>query len=162
VAYRAELSALFQEHQYHPLTGALAPLAQIPIFMSMFFGLQHMGSFFPDWSSGGAYWFINLSAPDPTYVLPVAAGASMLLLVEVGTDLRSMAAESPQKARLFKNFMRLLAFVSVPFTSQLPQGLFLYWIPSNLFSIAQGVVVKIEPVRRALGIPDMPPPASPP
>lgn len=36
----------------------------------------------------------------------------------------------------------------------LPQGLFMYWLPSSIYSIAQILLLKLPPVKSRLGIPD--------
>lgn len=35
-----------------------------------------------------------------------------------------------------------------------PQGLFMYWLPSSIYSIAQILLLKLPPVKSRLGIPD--------
>ena len=37
----------------------------------------------------------------------------------------------------------------------LVQGVFMYWVTSNLFSLGQSLVFKVPRVRRALNLPDL-------
>ena len=126
-------------------------LIQMPVFVSFFFALRGMAESFPSFATGGAAWFTNLAAPDPTYALPVATAATMLATIELGGD-----SGTEQTARM-KNIMRGMAALSVPVTLGMPNGLFVYWITSNLFSLAQTGALKLDAVRAAVGIPKPPP-----
>ena len=39
-------------------------------------------------TSGGLLWFTDLTLPDPYYVLPVAAGLSLLAILELNLHFR--------------------------------------------------------------------------
>lgn len=43
----------------------------------------------------------------------------------------------------------------VPLTSSFPQGVFVYWITSNIFSLGQSTLLRQKNVKRIVGIPDM-------
>lgn len=54
-----------------------------PIFVSYFFGIKSLATVYPDMALGGILWFVDLSVPDPNYVLPFIAGGSFLLILEI-------------------------------------------------------------------------------
>lgn len=111
-----------QKHHVNPFVTFAASLAQIPVFLSLYFGLRDMSSIYPDFATGGMLWFENLSVPDPTYALPIINGALMLGLFQIaGSKPRQFAnAEEAQKANLTKNMMRFVAVATVPITATLP------------------------------------------
>ena len=149
--FAVESKALMKQFKVNPLASLLMPLVQFPIFMSCYFGLQSMGNFFPDFSTGGAYWFINLSAADPYMILPALNAASFLIMIELGADgLQSNDQDT------FRWIMRGLAVALTPLTMHLPQGLFIYWGVNNAFSIAQALVLKNQGIRKYLDIPKPP------
>lgn len=37
----------------------------------------------PSFKDGGAYWFVDLTTPDPMYIFPILAGLTFLITVEV-------------------------------------------------------------------------------
>lgn len=37
----------------------------------------------PSFKGGGAYWFVDLTTPDPLYILPILTGLTFLITVEV-------------------------------------------------------------------------------
>jgi len=84
--YQGEMKAVFEKHQVNPLKSLVGPFVQIPVFMSMFFGIQKFGDYFDGITSGGLLWFTDLSVQDPYYILPVLNAASFLAMIEIGAD----------------------------------------------------------------------------
>lgn len=76
-AYQKSIKAIKDRHNVQ-LWQSLLPMAQFPVYISFFFGLQKIDSIFPSIESGGTLWFSNLSAADPTMILPIASSATML------------------------------------------------------------------------------------
>lgn len=52
--------------------------------IDFFFQISNMAEKVPSFKSGGAYWFVDLTTPDPLYILPVLTGLTFLITVEVG------------------------------------------------------------------------------
>lgn len=75
---------LMEDANASPFKGLLGPLVQMPIALSFFFGIRNMcNAGFPALKVGGLGWFMDLTVPDPTWVLPMMSSASMMLLLEV-------------------------------------------------------------------------------
>lgn len=115
--YQQEIQSIFTKNKVNPLRSIIFPLFQLPIFLSFFMALRDMGTYYPGYMSGGAYWFMNLSAADATLILPVLNGITFLLMAEVGAD---GMPESDNKGQ-FKMGMRVLAVAMVPLTMSMPQ-----------------------------------------
>jgi membrane protein insertase Oxa1/YidC/SpoIIIJ len=113
--YDAEIAHLHKHYGVSYFAGFVQPMIQLPVFLSTFFGLKQMGTYFPDFATGGALWFTNLSIADPTYALPVMSAASFLLLAELGSDDVKM-----QNFPWFKTVMRVMSLSMVPMTYFLP------------------------------------------
>lgn len=73
-------------------------------------------------------------------VFPVVTGAMVLAMGELGADGSTLSV-SPAKLRAG---MRAMALLVVPFTINIPAGVFVYWSTSNLFSIWQTMVLKVR------------------
>lgn len=127
-------------------------LAQMPIFMSFFFGLQRMATDYPSLASGGMLWFEDLTVADPTYGLPLLASLSFLITIELGGEA-GQQQQNPGQAKTMKNVMRAMAVGMVPLTMAMPCSVFMYWITSNTFSCIQTATLKLPGVKAALGIP---------
>jgi hypothetical protein len=48
--------------------------------------IKQMGTFCPDFSSGGTMWFTDLAAADPNLILPLINAASFLLMFELNSE----------------------------------------------------------------------------
>ncbi|CAN0442898.1 unnamed protein product, partial [Scytosiphon promiscuus] len=123
-----------------------------------------MGTYFPGYLTGGFDWMPNLSAPDPTWTLPILTSASLmvsrLLLIELGSEMPvAQAAEKPKVNP--KVMFRVMSVISIPIAFTLPSGVLLYWTTSNIFGMVQRGMLELRPVQKALGWPmpeDMPQP----
>ena len=62
----------------------ISPLVQLPLFVSFFLALRKM-SYLPvdALKTGGVFWFPDLTAADPYFILPVLCAGTMLLTIEV-------------------------------------------------------------------------------
>lgn len=87
----AKVQELFSIHSVNPFRTAALSIIQLPVFLSIFIGLRKMGDYYPEFSTGGALWFHDLSSPDPYLILPVVNAMTFLVMVEVGTA--SLSAE---------------------------------------------------------------------
>ncbi len=155
--YQKEMQALFLKHKVNPLRAVMWPFVQFPVFIAFFMALKEMGTYFPGMATGGDFWFTDLTAADPYYILPLFNSISFLAMIELGGD--GVQMEQQQK---FKMIMRGLAVAMVPLTATMPQGLFVYWGANNVLSIIQTTVLKKESIRKYFDIPKMPAPTEAP
>lgn len=93
--YSRKVKEIYAHHGCARWKVLLLPWIQIPLFVSMSLTLRHMTAYPLPWygktaelpveglSEGGLAWFIDLTAVDPTMVIPVMIGAGNLINVEV-------------------------------------------------------------------------------
>ncbi|MGC7560768.1 membrane protein insertase YidC [Pasteurella sp. PK-2025] len=121
-----EMMKLYKEEKVNPLGGCLPLILQMPIFIALYWTfleaveLRHAPFF---------GWIQDLSAQDPYFILPILMGASMFLLQKMSPT--PVADPTQQK---IMNFMPLIFMV---FFLWFPSGLVLYWLVSNLITMAQ-------------------------
>jgi YidC/Oxa1 family membrane protein insertase len=127
-----EIMKLYQESGVNPFGSCLPLLIQLPIFITMFYVIKDFGYTHPDFTSGGILWFQDLSVQDPYYVLPILSAVTMLAASEITSK-----HIDPQQRWL----MRILPVVFTVFLLTFPAGLFMYWITSNLVTLAQNYVI---------------------
>ncbi|KAF4322367.1 hypothetical protein BBO99_00002984 [Phytophthora kernoviae] len=147
-AFQAKYKGLMKKHGVNPFKSILTPLAQLPIFLGFFWGLQDISKYFPDYAHEGVGWVQDLSVADPTMALPVVSSALMVASIEVGGD-----ALGPEMKDKMKFGMRCFALVMVPLTMNFQSGIFVYWVTSNMFTLTQSVLMRSNVVKRALNIP---------
>jgi YidC/Oxa1 family membrane protein insertase len=120
---------LYKSEKINPLGGCLPILVQMPVFLALYWTLQ------ASVEMRGAPWVLwihDLTAPDPTYILPILYAISMF----VTTRLNPQPAD-PMQAKMMM-FMPLAFSVIFIF---FPSGLVLYWVVNNLISMAQQYVI---------------------
>ena len=127
-----EIMKLYQERQINPFGSCFPLLVQMPIFITMFYVIRSFGTTHESFTSGGLLWFQDLSVHDPYYVLPVLSAVTMLAASEITSK-----SVDPQQRWM----MRILPVVFTVFLLNFPAGLFMYWIPSNLVTLAQNYLI---------------------
>ena len=116
---------LYKTEKINPLGGCLPIVVQIPVFIALYWvllgsvELRHAPFF---------GWIIDLSAPDPFYILPLLMAASMVVQMRLSPE-----PPDPVQARI----MKVMPFVFGAFFFFFPAGLVLYWVVNNVLSIAQ-------------------------
>ncbi|CAL4923392.1 unnamed protein product [Urochloa decumbens] len=138
-------------HGVSPLAPMKGLLIQGPIFMSFFFAISNMVEKVPSLKGGGALWFTDLTTPDSLYLFPVLTGLTAFATVEF--NLQQGMEGNPMSSKM-KNVSRGMAFLTVPFTMNFAKAIFCYWITSNIFSLAYGVVIRRPAVRKLFNLPD--------
>jgi YidC/Oxa1 family membrane protein insertase len=139
-----ETMALYKQEKVNPLAGCLPIFLQIPIFFALYkvlnlaIEMRHQPF---------ALWIKDLSAPDPLHVLnlfgllpftPPSFLAIGVLAILLGITMwlqfkLNPAAMDPMQQQVFAIMPWMMMFVMAPFAA----GLLIYWITSNLLTIAQ-------------------------
>lgn len=109
---------LLRSNNCNPLRGLIAPLLQMPLFITFFFSLRGMASAgLPDFATGGLSWFTDLSVPDPYYILPVLSGVATLAVLQVG---EYGMPEATGAAKTIRNGIKMCLPLIIYFTSSFP------------------------------------------
>jgi YidC/Oxa1 family membrane protein insertase len=83
--YAQELMLFMKEKGLNPILNLVPPLAQAPVFISMFLSLRGLSNLpIESFRTGGMYWFEDLTVPDQYFLLPILTSATLLLTIEVG------------------------------------------------------------------------------
>ena len=121
---------MYRKEKVNPAGGCLPLLLQMPIFLALYWvflesvELRH---------APFVFWIQDLSAMDPYFVLPVLMGASMYVMQK----MQPMTIQDPMQQKI----MQYMPVVFSIFMAWFPSGLVLYWLVSNLISIAQMKVI---------------------
>ncbi|XP_010261576.1 PREDICTED: mitochondrial inner membrane protein OXA1-like [Nelumbo nucifera] len=149
------MKAIFREYGVTPFTPLKGLFIQGPVFISFYLAISNMVEKVPSFKGGGAFWFTDLTTPDNLYIFPVLTSLTFLITVECNMQ---EGLEGNPAAGTMKNFSRILAVFTIPFTMNFPKAIFCYWVTSNLFSLTYGLVLKSPSVKEFLGLPKMPVP----
>lgn len=139
-----EMMRFYQENKVNPFASCIPLIAQLPVFITLFYVLRHelppdMGC--PAAGHCAAYGAEFLFIHDLT---AKATGGELiaLLILYVGTQLISgmvMAVTADKSQRMM---MFILPLVFVPFILSFPAGLILYWITTNIWTIGQQFTIQ--------------------
>jgi YidC/Oxa1 family membrane protein insertase len=139
-----EMMRFYKENKVNPLASCLPLLAQLPVFITLFYVLRHelppdMGC--PQAGHCAAYGAEFFFIDDLT---GKATGGELiaLLILYVGTQLASGAVMAVTADKSQRMMMFVLPLIFVPFILSFPAGLILYWITTNFWTIGQQLVIK--------------------
>jgi YidC/Oxa1 family membrane protein insertase len=146
-----EMMKLYSEHKVNPFASCLPLLAQLPVFISLFYMLQAdlrrdicpelqpaQGESVPCGSTDASQF---LFIPDITNE---ATGSVLITLVilYIGSQLLSSLLMSVSADKNQRRIFLALPFIFVPFILNFPAGLLVYWITTNLWTIVQQFIVR--------------------
>src|SRR3978361_551996 len=138
-----EMMRFYKENKVNPFASCIPLLAQLPVFITLFYTLRHelpkaicanLGMAEGCETAGHAsFLFVNdLTAK--------ATGSELivLLVLYVGTQLisgffMSVTADKSQRTMMF-----VLPLIFVPFVISFPAGLIVYLIPPNIWTLRKG------------------------
>jgi YidC/Oxa1 family membrane protein insertase len=163
-----EMMKFYQENKVNPFGSCLPLVAQLPVFISLFYMLRKdlkidicgpkehieqvaagagktLSSIGCDQVKPGSADFLFIN--DLT-VKATGATLAVLLVLYVGSQLLSSVLMSVTADRNQRFIMIALPFVFVPFIQSFPAGLLVYWITTNLWTVGQQYVI-----RRTAGLP---------
>jgi YidC/Oxa1 family membrane protein insertase len=144
-----EMMRFYQENRVNPFASCIPLLAQAPIFLTLFYVLQHdlrydicgqtakVCSEVPPGNWGEAFLFI----PDLT---AKATGGVLiaLLVIYVVTQLFSGLVSTVTADKNQRMLILALPLIFVPIIINFPAGLILYWITTNVWTIGQQYTIQ--------------------
>jgi YidC/Oxa1 family membrane protein insertase len=155
-----EMMRFYQENKVNPFASCIPLIAQLPVFITLFYVLQHdlrsdicgqtaetCSQFaVTEGQAAGFFGESFLFIPDLT---AKAEGSVLiaLLILYVGTQLISGLVMSVTADKSQRTMMFVLPLIFVPFIISFPAGLILYWITTNIWTIGQQYTIqKIIPM----------------
>jgi YidC/Oxa1 family membrane protein insertase len=148
-----EMMRFYQENKVNPFASCIPLLAQLPVFITLFYVLrdelpQDIGCQAGECGSEASFLFVSdLTAK--------ATGGELiaLLILYIGTQLISGLVMAVTADKSQRTLMLVLPFIFVPFVITFPAGLVVYWITTNIWTIGQQYVI-----RRVVPPPEAPTP----
>lgn len=135
-----ETMALYKEHGVNPLSGCLPLVVQMPVWIGLYRALLNMAR--SGQLEGGFLWIPSLALPQgipplvpaswPFFVLPILTVVSQYIVQKMTTP----PATDPQ-SNVMAQMMMIMPVMFGFFALQVPSGLALYWVTTNLFTLVQ-------------------------
>ncbi len=144
-----EMMRFYKENKVNPFASCIPLLAQLPVFITLFYVLQHDlrldicgQTAVPCGEFEGGNWGQSFFLINDLTAKAEGSELIVLLVIYVATQLISglvMAVTADKSQRML---MFLLPLFFVPFIINFPAGLILYWITTNVWTIGQSFVVQ--------------------
>jgi YidC/Oxa1 family membrane protein insertase len=137
-----EMMRFYQENKVNPFASCIPLVAQLPVFITLFYVLRHelpadIGCEAGHCGAEASFLFINdLTAK------AVGAELIVLLVLYIGTQLVSGLVMSVTADKSQRMMMMVLPFIFVPFVISFPAGLILYWITTNFWTMGQQYTIQ--------------------
>ena len=134
-----ELMKFYRENQINPAASCLPLIAQIPVFISLFFVLRDFEKeILPEYGSAGVEWLGLVDITEDT----ITGWGPLLLVCYVISQLTSsfLMTQTAQTAQRVLFLILPIAFV--PFILNFPSGLMIYWLTTNLWTTGQGLITR--------------------
>lgn len=126
-----EMMDLYRKNKVNPLGGCLPLLLQIPVFFALYSSLSSAVELR---HAPFIFWISDLSQPDGLGITPLLMGVSMFIQQKM-TPQTAMMDSTQAK------IMQMLPFIFTVFSFTFPSGLTMYWVTSNVLSIAQQQII---------------------
>ncbi|MBU1200119.1 YidC/Oxa1 family membrane protein insertase, partial [Patescibacteria group bacterium] len=148
---------LYKKNNINPAAGCLPQIAQIIVLISLYRVL--MDFIGQDVVNGLTlnlkFLWLDLSQPDPLYILPVLAGLFQLVFsIAMQSGLKSEVKAPKQKKErkkeedniemaqtMQKQMLYTMPLMTTIIALKFPSGLALYWTISTIFSLVQQLIV---------------------
>lgn len=154
---------LYQKYNVNPLAGCLPQLVQIALLIILyrvlinFLGQTEINGI----DINSTFYWLDLSKPDTTFVLPIVAAGSQLvlsLMISPGGEIRDIVPNQSKSKKIKKanekeedvaemasSMQKQMIFIMPVMTGMIalrfPSGVALYWVMTTLFSIFQQFIV---------------------
>ena len=146
-----EMMRFYRENKVNPFASCLPLVAQLPVFLSLFYMLQGdlredicpevqegLAETVPCGPGGDAAFLFIPDLTDRAYGWVLIT----LIVLYVGSQLLSTLLMSTTTDKTQRMIFLALPFFFVLFVWQFPAGLLVYWITTNLWTIVQQAIVK--------------------
>jgi YidC/Oxa1 family membrane protein insertase len=139
-----ELMKFYREKNINPASSCLPLLAQIPIFIGLFYTLRTFSNHPPGGQAaidrGDFSWLHFL--PNVAQHADKHWSGFVLLAIYVTSQLASTYFMSGTMQQSQRVLMMILPFAFIPFILRFPAGLVLYWMTTNLWTVGQGLITR--------------------
>jgi YidC/Oxa1 family membrane protein insertase len=132
-----ELMKFYRENNINPAASCLPMLAQLPVFIALYYSLR---TFAKDPPAGSMSWLHFV--PNITWHTTSFWGGYVLLVVYVASQMASTLFMSATADKTQRYLFMIMPLVFVFVIARFPAGLVLYWVTTNLWTVGQGLITR--------------------
>ncbi len=135
-----ELMKFYKEKNINPASSCLPLVAQIPVFIGLFYTLRAFAREPHSQHPGSLSWLHFV--PNIAQHADKHWSGFILLAIYVTSQLASTYFMSGTMQQSQRVLMMVLPFAFIPFILRFPTGLVLYWMTTNLWTVGQGLITR--------------------
>jgi YidC/Oxa1 family membrane protein insertase len=135
-----ELMKFYKENSINPAASCLPMLAQLPVFLALYYSLRHFSHEAAS-KHPGSLSFLHF-IPSIASHTTTHWGGYVLLVVYVCSQLASSYYMSASVDKMQRTLLMVMPVVFVFFIARFPAGLVLYWVTTNLWTVGQGLITR--------------------
>ena len=132
-----ELMKFYKENNINPAASCLPLVAQLPVFIGLFYTLRHFAKHPPAGDLSWLHFVPNIAKHANSHW-----SGYVLLTIYVLSQVASTYFMSGTMQKSQRYLMMILPFVFIPFILKFPTGLVLYWMTTNLWTVGQGLITR--------------------
>jgi len=138
-----KMMEFYKERNVNPFGSCLPLVVQFPVFIGLYYVLRNTGGFI---QGGDDKSFLGSFVPDISQHLRQLPTTSLVVLMviyvgsQLGSTLLMPSTADPRQKYLFLALP--LIFAAFIVNAKFPAGLLLYWITTNLWTVAQAAIIK--------------------
>jgi YidC/Oxa1 family membrane protein insertase len=139
-----ELMKFYKENNINPAASCLPMVAQIPVFIGLYYVLRHFANHPPGGQAAvdaGDFSWLHF-IPNITAHTTSMWGGYILLIVYVASQMASTFYMSASADKMQRGILLLMPLVFVFVIARFPAGLVLYWVTTNLWTVGQGLITR--------------------
>ncbi len=134
-----ELMGFYKENQINPAASCLPIVAQIPVFIGLFFVLKGFEKeVLPNYQATDLDWLGLVNIIENTKV----GWGPLLVVCYAISQLTSSFLMSTTMQPAQRALMLILPIAFIPFVLNFPAGLMVYWLTTNLWTTGQGLITR--------------------
>jgi YidC/Oxa1 family membrane protein insertase len=136
-----ELMKFYKENSINPAASCLPIVAQIPVFIALFFVLRDFKKeILPDFPTADLTWLQVV--PNITDEANAHWSGFLLLAIYAISQTTSTLLMATTMDRMQRTLLLVLPLVFLFFILNFPAGLVLYWVTTNLWTTGQGLITR--------------------
>ena len=136
-----ELMKFYKENQINPAASCLPMLAQIPVFISLYYVLRGFEKeILPNYPTSDLGWLHVV--PNITAAANTHWSGYLLLVIYAASQTASTLLMSTTMDKTQRTLLLLMPLVFLFVVLNFPSGLVLYWVTTNLWTMGQGIVTR--------------------
>jgi len=136
-----ELMKFYKENQINPAASCLPMLAQIPVFISLFYVLRDFDEeILPNYPTSDLGWLHIV--PNITDSANSHWSGYLLLVIYAASQTASTLLMSTTMDKTQRTLLLIMPLAFLFVVLNFPSGLVLYWVTTNLWTMGQGIVTR--------------------